>query len=123
VWNPKRVLLLGLGFVVFTAGYTVNGLIVDWQRFVTHQTLDFMREEIRPIRTVCPDLPVTTNMHGLFPVDYFKFKGDIDFASYDAYPTWDSVPDAETADLRPSITTTSARSRARPGRSWSRRPP
>jgi beta-galactosidase len=77
----------------------VNGLIVDWQRFVTHQTLDFMREEIRPIRTVCPDLPVTTNMHGLFPVDYFKFKGDIDFASYDAYPTWDSVPDAETADL------------------------
>ncbi len=75
----------------------VNGLVVDWNRFVTHQTLDFMREELKPIRAICPDLPATTNMHGVFPVDYFKFKDDIDFASYDAYPTWDRVPDAETA--------------------------
>lgn len=77
----------------------VHGLTVDWKRFVTSQTLDFMREEIKPIRTICPSLPVTTNMHGLFPVDYFKFKDDIDFASYDAYPTWDSIPDAQTALL------------------------
>lgn len=75
----------------------VNGLIVDWKRFETHQTLDFMRAEIGPIRAVCPDLPVTTNMHGMFPVDYFKFRNDIDFASYDAYPTWDRLPDAEIA--------------------------
>lgn len=77
----------------------VHGMALDWQRFVTVQTRDFMRAEAAPIRARTPELPVTTNMHGLFPIDYYKFRDDMDFASYDAYPTWDSIPDAQTALL------------------------
>jgi beta-galactosidase len=75
----------------------VHGLSIDWQRFVTHQTIDFMRAELAPIRRISPNKPVTTNMHGLFPLDYYKFAREIDFISYDAYPTWDSGRDIDTA--------------------------
>ena len=77
--------------------HAVHGLTIDWQRFITLQTANFMAEELKPIREICPDIPVTTNMHGFFPLDYYKFKDLIDFASYDAYPTWDSGRDIDTA--------------------------
>lgn len=76
----------------------VHGLDIDWKRFVTHQTVDFMKLELEPIRRICPDLPVTTNMHGAFPLDYYRFSEVIDFASYDAYPTWDSACDNDIAN-------------------------
>lgn len=76
----------------------VHGLTLDWKRFVSHQTLDFMRHEIRALRAFTPDLPVTTNMMGLYDgLDYFRFKDDVDFASYDSYPQWGAGDDASVA--------------------------
>ena len=76
----------------------VHGLNLDWKRFVTYQTRDFMRHEIAAVREFTPDLPVTTNMMGMYDgLDYFRFKDDIDFASYDSYPCWGAGDDAAVA--------------------------
>ena len=76
-----------------------NALLINWKRFVTHQTIDFYKNEIEPLKRIAPDIPVTTNFHGnLTDLDYFKFKDYIDFACWDAYPDWESPKgNAETA--------------------------
>ena len=62
---------------------------LDWKRFVTHQTLDFMRHEIASLREWAPDLPVTTNLMGTYPgLDYFRIAADLDVISWDSYPSW-----------------------------------
>ena len=77
---------------------TIHGLNLDWHRFVTHQTMDFMRNEIRPLRDVCPELPVTTNMmYSFYDLDYHRFAEIIDFASWDSYPEWHTGDDAVIA--------------------------
>lgn len=67
----------------------VHGHNLDWKRFVTQQTLDFMRNEIAPLREVTPNVPVTTNMMGTYPgLDYWKLAPDLDVISWDSYPFW-----------------------------------
>ena len=74
------------------------GLICDWRRFVTEMTVDFMRAEIAPLKEICPELPVTTNMMSNYVgLDYRRFKGVIDFASCDSYPAWHSGDQQDTA--------------------------
>ena len=66
-----------------------HGLNLDWKRFVTYQTIDFMKNEIKPLKEITPDIPVTTNFMGTYPgLDYFKFKDIVDVVSWDNYPTW-----------------------------------
>ncbi len=76
----------------------VHGLNLDWKRFVTHQTVDFMRHEIDSVRSVTRKIPVTTNLMGYFPpLDYFKLAPHLDIVSWDSYPGWGGVgtiPDA-----------------------------
>ncbi len=68
---------------------SVHGLNLDWKRFVTHQTVDFMRHEIDSIRSVTSEVPVTTNLMGYFPpLDYFKLAPHLDIVSWDSYPAW-----------------------------------
>ena len=78
----------------------IHGLNLDWRRFVTDRTLDFMRHEIASIREGGSKLPVTTNLMTFFyDLNYFKFKDDLDIASWDSYPRWHkfNVSDVETA--------------------------
>ena len=77
----------------------VHGLNLDWKRFVTDLTLDFMRSEIQPLRTANPELPVTTNfMEAYDGLNYWKFVNDLDVISWDSYPTWhDKVDDTDQA--------------------------
>ena len=68
---------------------TLHGLNLDWKRFTTDQTVDFMREEIRAVKQVNPTLPVTANLMGFFDgLDYFRFGDDLDVVSWDNYPCW-----------------------------------
>ena len=68
-----------------------NALKLNWKRFATHQTIDFYKNEIKPIKRITPNVPVTTNFHGLLNgIDYFKFGKYVDFISWDAYPNWNS---------------------------------
>lgn len=84
-----------------------HGLTLDWKRFVTHQTIDFYRNEIVPLRELTPNIPITTNFMGeialphVFPfpfagLDYGKFADEVDIVTWDAYPPWHN--DYETTE-------------------------
>ncbi len=76
---------------------SIHGLYLDWMRFVTDQTIDFMRHEVEAVRAFS-DLPVTTNLMGsFFGLDSFRFARVLDFASYDSYPSWGETSDYSVA--------------------------
>ncbi|PPA69641.1 beta-galactosidase [Jeotgalibacillus proteolyticus] len=76
----------------------VHGMNLDWKRFVTDQTVDFLKHETAPIKEKS-NLPVTTNFMEAFEgLNYWKFTDIIDVVSWDAYPTWhDKKDDSEQA--------------------------
>lgn len=66
-----------------------SGLYLEWRRFTSELTVDFMNEEAKPLRRYAPNIPVTTNFHGeLNDLDYYRFKNDVDIISWDIYPHW-----------------------------------
>lgn len=68
---------------------TLNALQIDWRRFVSHQSIDYMKWERDCVREILPDAKVCVNMMYRFPaIDYFDFAREIDLASWDNYPTW-----------------------------------
>ncbi len=71
-----------------------NALALNWKRFVTHQTADFIKTEIAPLRELTPDIPLTTNLMDFYQgLNYREIEKVIDIVSWDSYPRWDSVPD------------------------------
>ena len=67
----------------------IHGLNLDWHRFVTHQTMDFIQAETAPIRELSPHKPVTINMmFEFYELNYHEVAKVIDFASWDSYPEW-----------------------------------
>ena len=76
-------------------GMTVDhGLNLDWNRFCTEQTVDFYREEIKPLKEVNPDIPCTINLMMFHTaLDYSKFMPYLDVVSWDAYPMWHNHTD------------------------------
>lgn len=66
----------------------MQGLRLDWKRFVSDRMLDFAKEEISVIRTNS-DRPAVCNFMGAFyPLDYFKWAKELDLVSLDNYPFW-----------------------------------
>ncbi len=71
-------------------------LNLDWRRFITDRTIDFYEAEIKPLRELTPDIPITTNFMGGNPpeshvhydLDYQKFAQHVDIVSWDSYPNW-----------------------------------
>lgn len=77
---------------------SVHGLNLDWKRFVTDQTVDFMRHETVALREFTPDVPVTTNLMGTFPgLNYWKMAQHLDVISWDSYPMWHHADDVQLA--------------------------
>jgi beta-galactosidase len=77
---------------------SVHGLNLDWKRFTTDQTIDFMLNEIKPLREFTPDIPVTTNFMGTFPgLNYWKIAQHLDVISWDSYPSWHKDDDVALA--------------------------
>lgn len=76
-----------------------HGLNLDWKRFVSEQTHNFIKNEIEPLKEITPDVPVTTNFMNYYKdLDYFKIKDSLDVISWDNYPQWHlEKPDRETA--------------------------
>ncbi|MDF2800868.1 MAG: bglY [Anaerocolumna sp.] len=75
----------------------LHGLNLDWKRFVTDQTIDFVKYEKEAVLSYNPNMPVTVNMMYYFVgLNYFKFKDIIDVASWDSYPTWHKDNDVVT---------------------------
>ena len=78
---------------------SVHGQNLDWKRFVTDQTLDFMLNEMAPLRELTPGVPITTNFMGTYPgLNYWKIAPHLDVVSWDSYPRWHGEQsDAELA--------------------------
>jgi beta-galactosidase len=72
----------------------VHGLMLDWERFKTAQTIDFYEAETAPLRAITPDVPITTNfMPGSDTLDYGAFARAVDVTSWDSYPNWHESED------------------------------
>ncbi|ANC32956.1 beta-galactosidase [Isoptericola dokdonensis] len=60
---------------------------LDFRRYSSDLLLDLYREQRDVIRAADPDVPVTTNFMGFFPlVDYWSWAGDLDVVADDQYP-------------------------------------
>ena len=67
----------------------VQGLALDWKRFVSDRHIDFYKFERDVVKSIVPDAKFTVNMMYHFDgIDYFKMAKEIDVASWDNYPTW-----------------------------------
>jgi len=72
----------------------IHGLMLDWERFKTAQTIDFFKIETAPLRDVTPAVPITTNfMNGCDTLDYWAFARAVDVISWDSYPNWHESTD------------------------------
>ncbi|MBQ9783236.1 MAG: beta-galactosidase [Clostridia bacterium] len=80
-----------------TRGETsITGLSLDWRRFVSDTTVDFVKLEADAIRKYS-DRPITTNcMGGFGRYDHRKMAKHLDFYSNDSYPSWFVSTDIDT---------------------------
>jgi len=76
----------------------LHGLNIDWRRFVSYQTIDFMKTEKAAVRAGGSNLPVTTNYMWYFTgLDYWEMSKELDFISWDSYPDWHLKDNEEVA--------------------------
>lgn len=76
----------------------LHGLTLDWKRFVTDQTADFMKQEIDALRISGAKQPVTTNfMYDFKGLNYGKLAPYLDVVSWDSYPLWHKKTDSAIA--------------------------
>lgn len=74
-----------------------QGMVIDYNRFMSDSILDCYRNEADVIRKYTPNIPITTNFMGSHkPLDYFRWAKYIDIISWDNYPTND-IPVSNTA--------------------------
>jgi len=67
---------------------SVQGLLLDYRRFLSAMNLECYRGEAEILHTATPGIPVTTNFMGTHkPLDYFSWAPYLDIISYDSYPS------------------------------------
>ncbi|MFY1693222.1 beta-galactosidase [Plantactinospora sp. WMMB782] len=70
-----------------------QGITLDYLRFMSEAMLANFTDEKAAIRESSPDVPVTTNLMGMYrPIDYHRWAPHLDFASWDNYPPDDNSP-------------------------------
>lgn len=75
----------------------VHGLAMDYRRFYSDLTIDFVKMEIDAVKKYNPGIPVTTNMFHLnCGYDYVKMGRLLDIISWDKYPAWHTGADKTT---------------------------
>lgn len=68
-----------------------QGITLDYRRFMSDAMLTNFLDEKGAIRESSPDVPVTTNLMGMYqPIDYHRWAPHLDFASWDNYPPDDA---------------------------------
>lgn len=75
----------------------VHGLALDYKRFYSDLSIDFLQMEIDAVRKYNPEIPVTTNLfHFNCGIDYGKLANVLDIIAWDKYPLWHSGADKHT---------------------------
>ncbi|KAA9004727.1 beta-galactosidase [Paenibacillus spiritus] len=68
-----------------------QGISLDYRRFMSHSLLECYRIEYDAIREHSKDVPITTNLMGLYQeLDYFEWAKYLDVVSWDNYPALDT---------------------------------
>ncbi|WP_068618769.1 beta-galactosidase [Paenibacillus tuaregi] len=68
-----------------------QGISLDYRRFMSNSLLECYKLEYEAIKEFTPDIPVTTNLMGLYPeLDYFEWAKYMDVVSWDNYPSLDT---------------------------------
>lgn len=76
----------------------LHGLSLDWKRFVTDQTTDFMCCEIKALRDAGATQPAVVNfMDDYTGLNYYRLAEHVEYISWDSYPAWHQQPDIQTA--------------------------
>lgn len=71
--------------------FSIHGLNLDWKRFNTWNMTDYLCFERDILKSIAPDIPVTTNFMRLYePLDYFEMAKEVDVISWDGYPAWNN---------------------------------
>ncbi len=77
----------------------LHGLKLDWMRFTSFMTCDFMRAECEPLKEFSPGVPITTNLMGTFyTFSQHEMAPLMDVSSWDAYPSWGAPEGLATAE-------------------------
>ncbi|UKS30754.1 beta-galactosidase [Paenibacillus sp. HWE-109] len=70
---------------------TFQGISLDYRRFMSDSLLDCYKLEYNAIKKHTPELPITTNLMGLYKeLDYFKWAKYLDVISWDNYPSFNT---------------------------------
>ena len=70
-----------------------HGLNVDYFRFMTDSNIACYNNERDILRSITPDIPMTTNMMGAYKLlDYRRWAKEIDVISWDCYPQPNDSP-------------------------------
>ncbi|MEC0230878.1 beta-galactosidase [Paenibacillus alba] len=68
-----------------------QGISLDYRRFMSDSLLECYKLEYDAIKKHTPELPVTTNLMGLYKeLDYFKWAKHLDVISWDNYPSFNT---------------------------------
>lgn len=72
----------------FKNGENTNlGLNLEWKRFTTWNMNEYMKSEIKLVRELTPNLPITTNFMQFYGgLDYNVMADELDVISWDSYP-------------------------------------
>ena len=72
---------------------SIHGQNLDWKRFSSDRIIEFFRHESAPLREITPEIPITTNLMGLYPViDCAKIAPYVDVMTWDSYPAFNGRP-------------------------------
>lgn len=70
-----------------------QGISLDYRRFNSESILEGFKLEYDAIRKEMPDVPITTNLMGFYKMlDYQKWAKEMDFVSWDSYPSPSDSP-------------------------------
>ncbi len=69
-----------------------QGISLDYKKFMSESILDCYKLEAAVLKNITPSIPITTNLMGFYkPLDYFKWADEMDFISWDNYPSNDEL--------------------------------
>lgn len=69
-----------------------QGISLDYKKFMSESILNCYKLEAAALRNITPSIPITTNLMGFYkPLDYFKWADEMDFISWDNYPSNDEL--------------------------------
>ncbi|MCW3061636.1 MAG: Beta-galactosidase [Capsulimonas sp.] len=72
---------------------SMQSLLIDYDRFQSESLLNCFKAERDVLKSITPQIPVTTNLMGPFkPLDYHRWGREMDLVSWDSYPQRGATP-------------------------------